>query len=125
MKVPQVLLTALSIASADQTMFGDLQELSGEWTYSVSGSQATITGYSGAGGVVSIPAVVDVIPVVKVGDTYPSILGSGNTTVYIFVIPNSVTSIEIEAFFGCTSLTSVTLPIRFKDSHSSFDLSAD
>tara|TARA_B100000212_G_scaffold127527_3_gene95644 strand:+ start:6786 stop:6983 length:198 start_codon:yes stop_codon:yes gene_type:complete len=61
MKVPQVLLTALSIASADQTMFGDLQELSGEWTYSVSGSQATITGYSGAGGVVSIPAVVDVI----------------------------------------------------------------
>ena len=65
MKAPLVLLTALFIASAHQTLSG---ETSGDWTYSVLDSQATITGYSGAGGAVDIPAVVNEISVVKVGD---------------------------------------------------------
>ena len=71
MKAPLVLLTALFIASAHQTLSG---ETSGDWTYSVSDNQATITGYSGAGGAVDIPAVVNEISVVKVGDSYPCLL---------------------------------------------------
>ena len=75
MKALRVLLTALFIASAHQTLLG---ATSGDWTYSVSGSQATITGYSGAGGAVDIPGVVNGISVVKLGDGSDSILGSGN-----------------------------------------------
>jgi hypothetical protein len=47
MKAPLVLLTALFIASAHQTLSG---ETFGDWTYSVLDNQATITGYSGGGG---------------------------------------------------------------------------
>ena len=157
MKAPLVLLTALFIASAHQTLSGSLppggRETSGDWTYSVSDNQATITRYSGAGGAVEIPAVVDGIPVVKVGDDYPPIFregnfGQGNTTVtsvtipdnvtsigrYAFTncnnltsvtIPDSVTNIGEYVFLGCTSLTSVTLPILFTDSYPSFSLSSD
>jgi hypothetical protein len=75
MKALRVLLTALFIASAHQTLLG---ESSGDWTYSVANSLATITGYSGAGGAVAIPAVVNGITVVKVEGRSDSILGSGN-----------------------------------------------
>ncbi len=98
MKAPLVLLTALFIASAHQTLSG---ETSGDWTYSVSDNQATITGYSGAGGAVDIPAVVNEISVVKVGGGYPAIFGDGNTTVTSVTIPDSVTSIGYSAFSYC------------------------
>ena len=106
MKAPLVLLTALFIASAHQTLSG---ETFGDWTYSVSDSQATITGYSGAGGAVDIPAVVNGISVVKVGDGWPPIFGDGNSTVTSVTIPDSVTSIGLYAFYECTNLTSVTI----------------
>jgi hypothetical protein len=106
MKAPLVLLTALFIASAHQTLSG---ETSGDWTYSVSDNQATITGYSGAGGAVYIPAVVDGNPVVKVGDS-SSIFGIGNSTVTSVTIPDSVTSIGSKAFYACNRLTSITIP---------------
>ena len=106
MKAPLVLLTALFIASAHQTLSG---ETSGDWTYSVSDNQATITGYSGAGGAVDIPAVVNEISVVKVGDGWPPIFGQGNTTVTSVTIPDSVTSIGDYAFLACTSLTNIAV----------------
>ncbi|MDG2254299.1 MAG: leucine-rich repeat domain-containing protein, partial [Opitutaceae bacterium] len=109
MKASLVLLTALFITSAHQTLSG---ESSGDWTYSVSDSQATITGYSGDGGAVEIPAVVNEISVVKVGsgDLINNIFGNGNTTVTSVTIPDSVTSIRDFAFGYCTNLTSITIP---------------
>ena len=105
MKFPLVLLTALFIASAHQA----LGETFLDWTYSVSDNQATITGYSGAGGAVDIPAVVNEISVVKVGNGYPPIFGAGDPTVTSITIPDSVTSIGEYAFYYCSNLTSVTI----------------
>ena len=109
MKALLVLLTALFIISAHQTLLG---ESFGDWTYSVSGSEATITGYSGDGGAVEIPAAVNGISVVEVGsgDLINNIFGNGNTTVTSVTIPDSVTSIRDFAFGYCTNLTSITIP---------------
>ena len=107
MKVRALLFLTVFIASAHQILLGNTF---GDWTYTVSGSEATITGYSGAGGAVEIPAVVDGISVVKVGDGSPPIFGYGNTTVTSVTIPDSVTSIGDYAFSNCSSLTSITIP---------------
>ena len=106
MKALRVLLTTCFIASAHQTLSGDIF---GDWTYSVSDNQATITGYSGDGGAVEIPAVVNEISVVKVGNGWPPIFGSGNTTVTSVTIPDSVTSIGSDAFYNCTNVASITI----------------
>lgn len=55
----------------------------GDYEYTVSGSTVTITGYTGAGGDVVIPGVINDMPVVAIG---------------------------AEAFSGLTTLTSVTIP---------------
>ena len=85
-------------------------ETSGDWTYTVSDNQATITGYSGAGGEVVIPAELDGVAVVKVGDGWPPVFGDFNYTVTSITIPDSVTSIGDFAFAYCNNLTSITIP---------------
>ena len=100
-------LTALVIASTHQTLSG---ETSGDWTYTVSDNQATITGYSGDGGEVVIPAELDGVAVVKVGDGWPPVFGDFNYTVTSITIPDSVTSIGDFAFAYCNNLTSITIP---------------
>jgi len=85
-------------------------DTSGDWTYTVSNNQATITGYTGAGGAVTIPTEVNGIPVVKVGDGRFSLSGNmGNNTITSLTIPNSVTSVGDVAFFNCYGLASVTI----------------
>lgn len=98
-----LLLSALILASALQTVFG---EQSGDWTYSVSNNQATITAYTGAGGAVTIPSEVNGILVVTIGS---NIFGYGNAVTSI-TIPNGVASIDNGAFDECRQLTSVSIP---------------
>lgn len=112
MKKSIALLAAFVIASTHQTLWGD-------WAYSVSDNQATITSYSGDGGEVVIPAVMNEIPVVKIGSF------GKNTSVTSVTIGNSVTSIGDWAFAWCTSLTSVTLPKLLVGDYKSFGLSAN
>jgi BspA type Leucine rich repeat region (6 copies) len=101
-----LILPALLLASAFQTALG---EQAGDWTYTVSNNQATITGYTGAGGAVTIPSEVNGIPVVQVGNGSPLISGWRNDTVTSLTIPNSVVTIGIRAFYRWVGLSSVTI----------------
>lgn len=80
----------------------------GDYTYTVSGGKATITGYSGPGGTVTIPSTIGSgnYPVTAIGDM-AFFWKSSLTSV---TIPNSVTHIGEHAFALCESLTSVDIP---------------
>ena len=79
----------------------------GDYTYVLSGKNATITAYSGAGeGELAIPS---------------SLGGHTVTAIYVeafadctkltkVTVPDTVTSIAVGAFKGCTSLEEMTLP---------------
>jgi hypothetical protein len=75
-------------------------------TYSTANNQVTITGYTGTGGVVIIPASIGGAPVTAIGEN--AFLGSSSLT--SVTIPASVTSIGLGAFSGCSGLTSVSIP---------------
>jgi hypothetical protein len=69
----------------------------------------TITGYTGAGGEVVIPASIDGTPVTAIGNEAFSPDYQGIQSITSVTIPNSVTSIGNYAFNGCSGLTSVTI----------------
>ena len=77
-----------------------------QFTTTATNGTITITGYNGPGGVVTIPATLDGLPVTAIGQY----AFRDNTSLTSVTIPNSVTSIEGYAFYYCTNLTSVTLP---------------
>ncbi|MEI8341728.1 MAG: leucine-rich repeat domain-containing protein [Verrucomicrobiota bacterium] len=74
--------------------------------FTFNSATGTITGYTGAGGAVVIPASIDGKPVTAIGDN----AFSGVSSLTSVIIPASVTRIGGGAFQGCTGLTSVTIP---------------
>jgi len=98
-----VLLLLLSVSALKAAQYGD-------FTYSTNGNNATITGYTGAGGSVTIPGSIPVnginLPVISIGEE----AFAGCTSLTNVIIPNGVTSIGDWAFDDCTSLISVTIP---------------
>ena len=82
----------------------------GDYTYTESGGNATITKYTGVGGAISIPAALGGYPTVAIGDYAFSNGEINNTTLTSVIIPSSVTTIGIDAFRRCTSVTSLTIP---------------
>ena len=78
----------------------------GDYTYTESGGNATVTAYTGAGGDISIPAALGGYPTVAIGDY----AFSNNTTLTSVIIPSSVTTIGTEAFRYCTNVTSLVIP---------------
>ena len=76
----------------------------GIWTYTSTTGTITITGYSGSGGVVTIPDTINALPVTTIGEH--AFVYSGLTSV---TIPNSVTSIGATAFVY-SGLTNITIP---------------
>ncbi len=96
------LALALFLGSNDELHAQD----AASFTYDNDGNSITITGYSGAGGAVTVPAIIDGLPVTGIGD------GAfyDRTGLTRIDLPNSVTYIGSWAFYGCTSLTNVTLP---------------
>ena len=80
-----------------------------DFTYTATATEVTITGYTGAGGVVIIPASIGGVPVTSIGAAAFSTNYLGNQSIRSVTIPNSVTSIGNYAFAFCSGLTSVTI----------------
>jgi len=76
-----------------------------QFNYTTNNGTITITGYTGPGGVVVIPDMIDNLPVTGIG--YAAFYH--NTSLTSVTIGSSVTSIGQVAFDRCTSLTSVTI----------------
>lgn len=80
-----------------------------DFEYFFSGSDATITGYRGAGGAVEIP------PTVADGDIQYTVIAIGDnafknvSTITGTNIPDSIKSIGNFAFYGCTAMKSITI----------------
>ncbi len=98
-----LLLTLPVVAKADNTY--------GDYTYTVHNNKATITGYNGDGGNITVPGWmifygVLYYPVTTIGTN----AFNSQTSLTGVTLPNSVTSIGFHAFFGCASMTNIALP---------------
>lgn len=104
---------------------------SGDFTYTVSNDEVTITGYTGSGGALVIPDTIDGDNVVAIGENqgsgvfknkaYSSITFSSNLETignYSFydcqvpatvTIPDTVTSIGFMSFYLCRGMTTVVI----------------
>jgi hypothetical protein len=97
--IPSLLILSgmLTIAKADT--FGD-------FTYGITNSAVTITGYTGPGGNVIIPDVIEGKTVTGIG-----VFAFGNCINLTGIsIPTSVTIIGDQAFYSCENLTEITIP---------------
>ena len=77
---------------------------SGDFTYTANSTAVTITGYTGAGGAVTIPSAIGGLPVKNVEAPF-----AYNSSLTSVTIPNSVTSISDWGFVACGSLTSLVV----------------
>ena len=77
----------------------------GDFKYTVSGSNATLTGYIGSGGAITIPAKINGYTVSGIGTG----AFRGNKVITKLTIEAALTSMGYYAFAECTSLTSVVI----------------
>ncbi len=74
-----------------------------DYTYETNNGAIIITGYIGSGGDVTIPTIINGLPVTTI--RYTAFAHSSNLT--SVTIPNSVTSIGDYAFEDCINLTAI------------------
>jgi hypothetical protein len=79
---------------------------SGDFSYLLVNGTVMIMNYTGSGGAVAIPSMIDGLAVTSIGER----AFSDCTNVISVTIGNSVTDIGDMAFMSCTSLESVTIP---------------
>ena len=79
----------------------------GAYTYSVINNMAVISAYTGTGGAVVIPSMLGGYSVTSIGAL--AFNNAAGFLVTSITIPSSVTSIDIYAFDGCSSLRSITM----------------
>jgi hypothetical protein len=90
-----VLLLLLALPAGAQAQF----------EYYTNGSTILITRYTGPGGAVAVPEILNDLPVVGIGfETF-----SGNTNLSTVTIPKSVVGFSWGAFGGCPNLTEITV----------------
>jgi hypothetical protein len=86
-----------------------------QFKFTTNSGAITITGYTGAGGAVIIPAATNGYPVGSI--QYYTFLQSSLTSV---IIPDSITNIGLQAFSDCTYLKNITVDAA-NPSYSSLD----
>src|SRR5579859_7693967 len=98
---PFPLLAAMALAC----LAGLVQSAQAQFSYTTNNGAITITQYTGPGGAVVIPGTINGLPVVSIGQRafFSDYISPTSVT-----IPNSVTSVGAEAFYGCFYLTNVT-----------------
>lgn len=79
-----------------------------DFDYTTDSGSVTITGYTGAGGAVTIPGTIAGLPVTGIG----GYAFDSNTRLTSMTIPNSVTDIGNMAFYGCSGLTNASIGDR-------------
>ncbi len=75
----------------------------GGYNYTISNGNATISGYTGPGGTITVPGTLGGLPVIAIGDS--SFISNHNLT--MITLPDSLTSIGRYAFSNCGGLTSI------------------
>jgi hypothetical protein len=81
-----------------------------DYTFTINNGAITIRSYTGSGGAVVIPDTINGYPVTTIG--YAAFSGPmfyGCQSLTSVTIPDSVTNIVDYAFYLCTNLTSVTI----------------
>ena len=99
-----LLIGTIFVVTLDTVSSVDLVE--GDYTYTVSNGEATITKYNGSGGAITIPSTVGGYQTVHIGDH----AFSNNPYLTSVIIPYNVTTIGSWAFGSNPSLTSITIP---------------
>jgi hypothetical protein len=89
-------LCLLSVIPAKAAQFGD-------FTYTATATDVTLTGYTGTGGAITIPSSIASLPVISISNS----AFSSKSSITSVTIPNSVTSIGYYAFGGCSGLRSI------------------
>jgi hypothetical protein len=79
----------------------------GQCYYTTNSQRATIIGYTGPGGSLTIPASINGLPVTSIATSFCKFLSVQNLA--SITIPNTVTSIQNAAFANCQSLTNVSI----------------
>jgi hypothetical protein len=77
----------------------------GQFTFTTNNGAITITGYTGSGGAVIIPATTNGLPVTAIG----SAAFDASFSITSVTIPDSVTNIGNAVFYHCPALAAVTL----------------
>ncbi len=86
-------------------------QIAGGYEYATLDGTASIIGYQGEGGNVTIPLAFDGIPVTRIS----AFAFAGCDKITALTIPDTVTSLGEGAFLGCTSLTSLTVGVNVAD----------
>jgi len=108
----KVALVFAVLASLSASIAGTFQDGAITWTYQESSDRsATIAGAEGdLAGEVRIPAKIGGLDVVAIG--IRALADKKMTSVHV---PDSVTNIMNEAFYGCTSLKDIRMPARLSN----------
>lgn len=78
-----------------------------DFTYEIADEGVTVTGYTGGEIVVVIPDTIESLPVTAIAsDAF-----AGKGSIKAISVPDTVTSIGVGAFRGCTALTSLRTPV--------------
>ncbi len=80
-------------------------ETEGDWTYTISGSDATITGYSGTDAEITVPSTLGGYTVKDIADG----VFKENKTLESVVLPEAVTRVGNKLFYECENLESVII----------------